>query len=114
MNVRPDVEAMVSGAYGQEGTVLVDVVQLVDAPERIIAAFVWLERVNRVYSVLGVRLPSMVRRKNLWPTFMKVSVWEKTINRLIQSGDSIGNTFAPALERLFDRNELISRKQKPK
>ena len=30
--------------------------------------FVWLERVNRVYSVLGVRLPSMVRRKNLWPT----------------------------------------------
>ena len=36
MNVRPDVEAMVSGAYGQEGTVLVDVVQLVDAPERIV------------------------------------------------------------------------------
>lgn len=38
---------------------------------------------------------------------MKVSVREQSINRLIQSGDSIGNASAPTLERLLDRNQLI-------
>jgi hypothetical protein len=39
----------IAGSDGKEGTVFVDVIKLVDSPERIVSAFVWFEPVDLFY-----------------------------------------------------------------
>jgi len=42
---------------------------------------------------------------------VEVSVQVQTFNREIQASDGVRYSFVPALERLLDRNELISESQ---
>ncbi|HEY4905048.1 MAG TPA: hypothetical protein VIH89_16355 [Candidatus Sulfotelmatobacter sp.] len=50
--VLPNVEVAERRSYRNQKTVLVDVVQLVESPERVVSSLVWFDCVDSVYSIL--------------------------------------------------------------